>query len=142
MRRRGNSRRPTRDRPVLHRMRVKRARKHRMSPRRRQDAPTVANPHVSDDELWTRDLTEEGIESHPGPKYISKNFNGLNDVRKLERTLKTIQGAHRVKTIQAVFMQEHNLKPDAATAAVKYAHERDLLLLIAPSTAAAKGERP
>jgi hypothetical protein len=25
--------------------------------------------------VWIRDLTEEGIEPHPGPRYITKNIN-------------------------------------------------------------------
>jgi hypothetical protein len=25
--------------------------------------------------VWIRDLTDEGIEPHPGPRYITKNIN-------------------------------------------------------------------
>ena len=29
---------------------------------------------------WIRDLTEEGIEPNPGPRYVTKNVNGLQYV--------------------------------------------------------------
>ena len=32
---------------------------------------------------WIRDLTEEGIEPHPGPRYVTKNLNGVQQNNKL-----------------------------------------------------------
>ena len=36
----------------------------------------LIGPLNSNDE-WVRPLEEEGIEPHPGPRYVSKNVNGL-----------------------------------------------------------------
>ena len=40
---------------------------------------------------WIRDLTEEGIEPHPGPRFISKNLNGIKTKGKLYRLLKAVR---------------------------------------------------
>ena len=120
-------------------IRARRARAHRAMPRRHHDAPPIASKHVSGREQWTRDLNEEGIEPHPGPRYLSKNIDGLNDIRKLEKTFKTIRTAHLIKPIQAVFLQEHNLRLDAADVASKMAREWDLLLFAAPLRNSGKG---
>ena len=58
---------------------------------------------------WVRDLTEEGIEPHPGPRYLSKNVNSVQGDGKLFQMLHSIQREHTRTPITAVFVQDHRL---------------------------------
>ena len=60
---------------------------------------------------WIRDLTEEGIEPHPGPRFISKNVNGIKGKGKLYRLLKAIRVESNRDPITAVALQDHRLSP-------------------------------
>ena len=46
----------------------------RLKPKYAHDA-IRSEDNTSSPEAWIRDLTEEGIEPNPGPRYISKNIN-------------------------------------------------------------------
>ena len=35
-----------------------------------------------DPNCWVRDVHEEGIEPHPGPWFITKNINGMNNKKR------------------------------------------------------------
>ena len=61
---------------------------------------------------WIRDLTEEGIESHPGPTICSKNIDGLTN--RFEDTMKLIATRHAHSPILAVMLQEHHLTAQKA----------------------------
>ena len=56
---------------------------------------------------WVRDLTEEGIEPHPDPRYLSKNVNSVQGDGKLFQMLHSIQREHTRTPITAVFVQDH-----------------------------------
>ena len=62
--------------------------------------------------LWVRDLTEEGIEPHPGPRFCTKNLDGGLLSGGFARLIRTITTAHTRKPFIAVAFQEHQL--DAA----------------------------
>ena len=81
---------------------------------------------------WIRDLTEEGIEPNPGPRYISKNINGLSDPRKAKQTFMRLVKDHRVNPITAVFLQEHNIKAADKKAFVELARDFELILALSP----------
>ena len=57
--------------------------------------------------FWVRDQTEEGIEPHPGPRYLSKNVNSVQGDGKLFQMLHSIQREHTRTPITAVFVQDH-----------------------------------
>ena len=57
--------------------------------------------------LWIRDLSEEGIEPHPGPGIISQNIDGL--VARLDFFLRSLTSTHRPAPILAALIQEHHL---------------------------------
>ena len=59
--------------------------------------------------VWVRDLTEEGIEPHPGPRYLSKNVNSVLKKGKLYNFLKRIRNESTRTPITAVFIQDHRL---------------------------------
>ena len=59
--------------------------------------------------VWVRDLTEEGIEPHPGPRYLSKNVNSVLKKGKLYNYLKRIRNESTRTPITAVFIQDHRL---------------------------------
>ena len=87
---------------------------------------------------WVRDLTEEGIESHPGPaRYISKNINGVRASGKLYTLLKSIDEAHKKEAITAVFIQEHNLSATDLKEHSKIARGLNLLWIAAYAPAKA-----
>ena len=83
--------------------------------------------------IWIRDLTEEGIESHPGPRYISKNLNGCKQAVKQEAVFRSISQENRRNPIGAVFVQEHNINTEGTERAIARARDWDLELLIAPT---------
>ena len=71
--------------------------------------------------VWVRDLTEEGIESNPGPDtsyvFIDANVNGLKTgsahkifLRRINTTRARL--AKEGKKLAAVFVQEHNFKAE------------------------------
>ena len=53
-----------------------------------------------------RDLHSEGIEPHPGPRFITKNVNGISDLKVWEITLFNIMREHKKSPIGAIFLQE------------------------------------
>ena len=79
---------------------------------------------------WVRDLHEEGIEPHPGPSFITKNINGISDVRRWDQILQRLKH-HTSKTpLKAIFLQEHNLKK--LEAAKKMADEYGFYMFAVP----------
>ena len=80
--------------------------------------------------VWVRDLTEEGIEPHPGPpkaRVLSKNINGLSD--RYEDALYLISQEHKRHPILAVFLQEHHLTREAYESKQVFAVAKRLGLL-------------
>ena len=57
-----------------------------------------------------RDLHEEGIEPNPGPAYITKNVNGISDLRLWESILFNIAREHKKHPIGALFLQEIRIR--------------------------------
>ncbi len=79
--------------------------------------------------VWIRDLHEEGIHPHPGPKVISKNINGMtNDVYPV---LKAIARENETRPLTAVFIQDHRIPRSGAKQAQKTAAKLRLLLILA-----------
>ena len=78
-----------------------------------------------------RPRTEEGIEPNPGPRYITKNVNGLQGGTRLRDCLLAISNENQREPITAVFIQEHNLHESAAAAHQNAARAKKLLLIIA-----------
>ena len=64
---------------------------------------------VPQSDVWVRDVTEEGIEPHPGPRYLSKNVNSVLKKGKLFNYLKRIRNESTRTPITAVFIQDHRL---------------------------------
>ena len=64
---------------------------------------------------WIRPLEEEGIETHPGPRYIARNVNGLASTDRFQQCMQSVNTEHRKDAVSAVFIQEHNIKPSMAT---------------------------
>ena len=77
-------------------------------------------------------VSEEGIEPHPGPRYISKNLNGMADRARMDAVFRRIRHEHNRDPITAVFLQEHNLKTDRLRDAKASARSQRLELVIAP----------
>jgi hypothetical protein len=75
---------------------------HRRQIRRRPRPPHRGSPREAYTRLncWIRDLNEEGIEPHPGPRMISKNVNGMS--KAVYQYLKSISEEHRHNPITAV----------------------------------------
>ncbi len=94
-----------------------------------------------DPNCWVRDVHEEGIEPHPGPWFITKNINGMNNKRKQCQVFKNIKLAHSKTPIGAIMLQEHHLKADAAKEADKLAHDFRLLFLCKVEEAVGGGKR-
>ena len=63
---------------------------------------------------WIRPLEEEGIETHPGPRYIGRNVNGLASQDRFQQCMRSVANEHKRDEVAAVFIQEHNLKPSLA----------------------------
>ena len=60
--------------------------------------------------VWIRDVTEEGIEPHPGPRaprVLTKNLNSL--VTRFQNTMFTIACEHARHPIRVLFLQEHGI---------------------------------
>lgn len=91
--------------------------------------PAAAPPNAPQ---WERDLTEEGIEPHPGPRYLCKNVNGMSGVKTYEKIFANIKRAHAKAPIAAVFIQEHNIPQTEADKAMATALDWGLHLFIAP----------
>ena len=57
---------------------------------------------------WIRCLQEDGdVESHPGPRYISKN---INSIQSIYATFKSIRSESDRDPITAVFIQDHRIR--------------------------------
>ena len=122
----------------MHMLRRPRRRRHRITPTVRLDRAltrpgdnpiTMCAPRAE----WVRDLTEEGIEPHPGPtRFISKNINGMSAATDQVRIFRKIRIEHNEKPIKAIFLQEHNIKQASSAAAKRAAKSQRLELFIAP----------
>ena len=86
---------------------------------------------MSEAEVWERDLNAEGIEPHPGPRYISKNINSLLKTGELYKILDHIVHESAREKITAVFIQDHRLPPQYHETALRIAHNKNLLIIIA-----------
>ena len=64
-------------------------------------------PHAPDErrvtDVWIRDLTEEGIEPNPGPRYVSKNLDGIQGGNKFYSTMRAIRQESNKDPITAAF---------------------------------------
>ena len=81
--------------------------------------------------MWIRDLTEEGIEPHPGPRYLSKNLNSIHGKNKLYNTFKRIRRESTHTPITALFIQDHRLGPSRAAEIETLARGMKLLAITA-----------
>ena len=94
---------------------------------------TCASPRWENREGgWVRDLTEEGIEPHPGPGIVCQNVDGLSS--RLRNCLSSIIRIHQKSPIFAACIQEHHLtraKIDELDA-VNEAFRLGVLLIINP----------
>ena len=117
-----------RRRPTKHRS--KRAHKHSESSR------------YARAQAWLRDLTEEGIESHPGPssRVISKNINGM--AGRFDTTMYKIKTDHERDPILALMIQEHHITQDCARElrVVPVAHHKHGLLFLYAARPADEGK--
>ena len=73
--------------------------------RKRKKRPKYGNIHINVEwhtsagdthpvatvSVWVRDVNEEGIEPHPGPRYLSKNINSIQGKGKLFQALRAIR---------------------------------------------------
>ena len=91
--------------------------------------PSMPPRHPND--AWIRPLEEEGIEPHPGPRFINKNVNGLASPGRLDDCLYAMQQEQQQGTVAAFFLQEHNLHPSTDEATVRKAGARYGLLWLA-----------
>ena len=80
--------------------------------------------------IWIRDLHEEGIHPHPGPRFVSKNLNGIQGGNKCYKCLKAIRTESSRSQITAAFLQEHNLDPKQARIHRQLARGLKLVLII------------
>ena len=80
-----------------------------------EDAARAAAPTSDPNSMWIRPLEEEGIETHPGPRYIARNVNGLASQDRFQQCMRSVNMEHRRDPVAAVFIQEHNLKPAMST---------------------------
>ena len=81
--------------------------------------------------MWVRDLTEEGIEPHPGPgRVLGKNLNGAQGENKLWRLLKNINREHASSPIAAFMAQEHHLRAEDREDHQRIAHFHRILAII------------
>ena len=80
---------------------------------------------------WVRPLREEGIEPHPGPRYINRNVNGLASQGRFRDCMFSIAGEHRRAPVAAVFLQEHNLRQSHDRDMRNFARRRHRLLWLA-----------
>ena len=78
---------------------------------------------------WVRPLIEEGIEPHPGPRYISRNANGLASKGRFEDAIRQMELEHRRSPVGAFFIQEHNLNRSLAERCSKIARKYRILWL-------------
>ena len=76
---------------------------------------------------WVRYLCSEGIEPNPGPRYITKNVNGIADLKIWETILFNIAREHKKSPIGAVFLQE--IRIGEATKHKRMAEEHGLYML-------------
>ena len=60
--------------------------------------------------VWIRDVNEEGIEPHPGPRVMCKNLNGVQGENKYWRFMRRLSVEHKNFPILACLTQEHHLK--------------------------------
>ena len=80
---------------------------------------------------WLRDLTEEGIEPHPGPRYLSKNINSVHGKGKLYTMLKKIRNESTRTPITAAFIQDHRLSSTRAAEIESLARGMKMLAITA-----------
>ena len=119
--------------PMLRRTRA------RQWKRGRPDAPVAPLSFGQPLQSWQRDLHAEGIEPHPGPRYVSKNLNGIQGKGKLYNTLNAIRKESDRNPLTAVFMQDHRLNPSRAREVRNTAHNLKLAVVTAFSPEARNG---
>ena len=85
--------------------------------------------------VWVRDLTEEGIEPHPGPRYLSKNINSVHGKGKLHNMLKRIRRESTRTPITAAFIQDHRLHKSRAAEIESMARGMRMLAIAAHAPA-------
>ena len=81
--------------------------------------------------VWVRDVNEEGIEPHPGPRYLSKNINSIQGKGKLFQALRAIRRESDRDPITATFIQDHRLPPTRRREIASTAAGQNLLVLTA-----------
>ena len=99
--------------------------------RGRLDAAVTPLTFGSPAHAWLHDLTEEGIEPHPGPKFVSKNINGIHGKGKLYLALKAIRNEVNQNPITAIFIQDHRLPQRRASELAQTAHNLQLAVVAA-----------
>ena len=107
--------------------------------RGRPDAAVAPLTFGSPAHLWLRDLTEEGIEPHPGPRFISKNINSIHGTGKLYLALRAIRNEANQNPITAVFIQDHRLPQKRAQELSRTAHNLQLAVVAAHAKPASNG---
>jgi len=95
--------------------------------RNTQSTPQTHHPNSQ----WIRPLREEGIEPHPGPRYIGRNVNGLASQGRFIDAMRSITAEHRKSPVAAVLIQEHNLRGTQDRELRLYARRRHRLLWLA-----------
>ena len=85
--------------------------KPKTKPKRRRGRKSPATQYARA-RTWLRDLTEEGIEPHPGPyakRVCNKNVDGISDAADFEKAMYDISRQNQTKPILAVLIQEHHI---------------------------------
>ena len=78
---------------------------------------------------WIRSMREEGIHPHPGPRFISKNINGMCNT--IEQNLESIKQENKKDKITAVFLQDHKVPRSMATATNLQGQRKRMLVAMA-----------
>ena len=91
------------------------------------------------DAEWQRDLTEEGIEPHPGPRVLSKNVRGISTVTKFTKFIQAARREADARPYAALLVQETNItgQRNASELANKAAYKKMIMISAhLPSTSA------
>ena len=82
---------------------------------------------------WVRDLTEEGIEPHPGPNpsFVSKNVRGISAAKEFGRLLRHAQARFtKDPNLHAIMIQETNIRGKEKIEEYKKVAARAKILMI------------
>ena len=82
------------------------------------------------DAEWQRDLTEEGIEPHPGPRVLSKNVRGISTVTKFTKFIQAARREADARPYAALLVQETNItgQRNASELASKAAYKKMIMI--------------